>query len=169
MQTQPLGPQKPLEGVKVQGPWGSPTNGREFFDMATSITGIELRYSEGVGPVGLFKVTYELLGKTFTRESYVISGYGQILEKIKFQPEIEYIKQITGFVSNQLVTDRTGKRNTIKIVSSLTFFTNIKKYGPFGVETGTKFASDIGSRVIGFYGRAGNMLDSLGIITVPDV
>lgn len=70
---------------QVQGPWGSPTNGREFFDMATSITGIELRYSEGVGPVGLFKVTYELLGKTFTRESYVKNAsHGQILEKVIF-------------------------------------------------------------------------------------
>ncbi|KAG0567108.1 hypothetical protein M758_7G104200 [Ceratodon purpureus] len=170
MQTQPRGPQKPLEGVKVQGPWGSPTNGREFFDMATSITGIELRYSEGVGPVGLFKVTYELLGKTFTRESYVKNAsHGQILEKIKFQPEIEYIKQITGFVSRVEVMIEETKRKIIEIVSSLTFYTNLKKYGPFGVETGTKFTSDIGLRVIGFHGRAGNMLDSLGIITVPDV
>lgn len=88
--------------------------------------------------------------------------------QIKFQPEIEYIKQITGFVSRAEVKTET-KRTTIEIVSSLTFYTNLKKYGPFGVETGTKFASDIGSRVIGFYGRAGNMLDSLGIITVPDV
>lgn len=42
--------------------------------MAPSITGIELRYSKRLGPVGLFKVTYELLGQTFTRESYVKEG-----------------------------------------------------------------------------------------------
>lgn len=88
--------------------------------------------------------------------------------QIKFQPEIEYIKQIGVSVSRKTVMTREKKTIEIEIVSSLTFYTNLKKYGPFGEETGSKFTSNNGLRVIGFHGGAGNMLDSLGVITVPD-
>lgn len=67
------------------------------------------------------------------------------------------------------VKTQNSTRITIKIVSSLTIHTNLQTYGPFGEERGMKFTSDEGSRVIGFYGRAGNMLDSLGVVTIPDV
>ncbi|XP_024362153.1 uncharacterized protein [Physcomitrium patens] len=170
LQTQIPGPLRPMEGVKLQGPWGDPKNGRDFFDMATSIKGITLRYSTRPGIVGLLKVTYEILHKTFEKESYVMDkGHGQYNEKIEFKPEIEYIKQISGFVSELDVKTQNSTRITIKIVSSLTIHTNLQTYGPFGEERGMKFTSDEGSRVIGFYGRAGNMLDSLGVVTIPDV
>lgn len=72
-----------LSNNQLQGPWGDPKNGRDFFDMATSIKGITLRYSTRPGIVGLLKVTYEILHKTFEKESYVMDkGHGQYNEKV---------------------------------------------------------------------------------------
>ncbi|KAG0612623.1 hypothetical protein M758_6G042300 [Ceratodon purpureus] len=95
-------PQKFLGGVKLQGPWGDEPGGQEFYDMATSIRSIELGFIEEGRPAALFKVTYEILGKIFTRESYLrtVDDINYIprfnIIKIVLQPDIEYIKQISG-------------------------------------------------------------------------
>lgn len=90
-----------------------------------------------------------------------------------FKPEIEYIKQISGFVSELQVSTGRGaeKRDltTITIIASLCIHTNLKSHGPLGEEKGTPFSSDEGSRIIGFYGKAGSCLDSLGVVTIPDI
>jgi len=51
-------------------------------------------------------------------------------------------------------------------IRSLTFSTNRRKYGPFGVEEGTFFESPtLGSRIVGFHGRSGLYLDGIGVYT----
>ncbi|PIA42885.1 hypothetical protein AQUCO_02000380v1 [Aquilegia coerulea] len=47
---------------------------------------------------------------------------------------------------------------------SLSFYTNKGKYGPFGDEIGTYFAS-FPRNVVGFHGRAGVYLDDLSVHT----
>jgi len=58
-----------------------------------------------------------------------------------------------------------GTLGYIDNVNSLTIHTNMKSYGPFGDEEGKPFASDIG-RVIGFHGKCGALLDSLGVVVI---
>jgi hypothetical protein len=49
------------------------------------------------------------------------------------------------------------------IIRSLTFQSNSSKYGPFGTEDGTPFSLPVSSgKIIGFYGRSGSYLNSLG-------
>lgn len=49
-------------------------------------------------------------------------------------------------------------------VRSLTFESNRKKYGPFGVESGTCFSLPKSeSKVTGFHGKAGSYLDAIGV------
>lgn len=50
------------------------------------------------------------------------------------------------------------------MVKSLTFYTNKKKYGPFGDEQGIPFSSgQKGCIVVGFHGRKSWFLDSIGV------
>lgn len=52
--------------IQLEGPWGGSTRGQEFCDMATSIEKIELGYDDSKLE-RLFKVTYNILGKTTVR------------------------------------------------------------------------------------------------------
>lgn len=49
------------------------------------------------------------------------------------------------------------------MVKSLTFYTNKKKYGPFGDEQGIPFSSGQNGIVVGFHGRKGWFVDSIGV------
>lgn len=86
--------------------------------------------------------------------------------QIDFEPD-EYITQIGGSVAPHEVTVGDGKVGLICVVS-LTIYTNLKTYGPFGDETiGTLFKSGVGE-VIGFFGASGVLLDKLGVWIIPD-
>ena len=59
------------------------------------------------------------------------------------------------------------------LVTSLTFVTNIRTYGPFGTAdhqnvpaTPFRFKADKDSRIVGFHGRSGKHLYSIGVYTV---
>jgi len=51
------------------------------------------------------------------------------------------------------------------MITSLTFITNKKTYGPFGIVTDKKFESKIHGKVVGFFGRSDEFLDQIGLIT----
>lgn len=52
---------------------------------------------------------------------------------------------------------------------SLTFESNKRVYGPFGVKEGTYFSVPItsGGKIIGFHGKSGWFLDSIGAFVEP--
>lgn len=53
-------------------------------------------------------------------------------------------------------------------VRSLTFQSNRKTYGPFGIEQGTYFSFPMtGGKIVGFHGRSGWYLDAIGIYLKP--
>ncbi|KAL8166090.1 hypothetical protein V2J09_007589 [Rumex salicifolius] len=57
-----------------------------------------------------------------------------------------------------------GNEGAARVVRSLTFYTNVAKYGPFGEEIGTYFSSGkSGGKVVGFHGRSGEYLDAIGV------
>lgn len=62
-------------------------------------------------------------------------------------------------------TSAPGPSVAFDVVTSLTFITNKKTYGPFGVVVGRQFQSSPQGRVVGFFGRSGKFLDSIGIFT----
>jgi len=51
------------------------------------------------------------------------------------------------------------------VITSLTFTTNIRKYGPFGRGGGTEFTVPVETHggIVGFFGRAGTYLEALGV------
>lgn len=66
------------------------------------------------------------------------------------------------------VSGSTGPHNTVlEAITSLTFVTNARSYGPFGNGRGTPFHIPIQSNdcIVGFFGRSGKFLDAIGVYT----
>ncbi|XP_059650706.1 jacalin-related lectin 3-like [Cornus florida] len=54
------------------------------------------------------------------------------------------------------------------IVKSLTIQSNMKQYGPYGKEEGTRFTTPVAAgKVVGLFGRSANLLDSIGVYLEP--
>eukprot|EP00252_Welwitschia_mirabilis_P024983 TRINITY_DN7643_c0_g1_i3.p1 TRINITY_DN7643_c0_g1~~TRINITY_DN7643_c0_g1_i3.p1 ORF type:complete len:531 (-),score=50.03 TRINITY_DN7643_c0_g1_i3:307-1899(-) len=54
------------------------------------------------------------------------------------------------------------------VIRSLTFESNLKKYGPYGVQQGTYFTFPVsGGMLVGFHGRSGWYLDCIGAYLSP--
>jgi hypothetical protein len=70
----------------------------------------------------------------------------------------EYLVQVKG-------TSAPGPGVASDVVTSLTFITNKKTYGPFGAVVGRQFQSSPQGKVVGFFGKSGDLLDSVGIFT----
>jgi len=68
----------------------------------------------------------------------------------------EYLVQVKGTVGNINGSD--------DVVTSLTFVTNEKSYGPYGNVQGHGFESSPHGRVVGFFGKSGSHLDQVGVI-----
>ncbi|BAH95518.1 Os12g0144100, partial [Oryza sativa Japonica Group] len=66
----------------------------------------------------------------------------------------EYVMEVSGTY---------GAYNSNVVVMSLRVATNLRAYGPFGRAEGTSFTAS--GRVVGFFGRSGELLDSIGVYT----
>jgi len=55
--------------------------------------------------------------------------------------------------------------NGVEVLTSLTFITNERVYGPFGPTLGRCFESNPSTKVVGFFGRADSLLHQIGVIT----
>lgn len=54
------------------------------------------------------------------------------------------------------------------MITSLSFITNQTTYGPFGTAFGESFSISVAHGVVvGFHGRCGYYLDTLGIFVIP--
>ena len=72
------------------------------------------------------------------------------------------------FVEGELIEQMSGRTNNT-LVDQITFTTrkpdgSTGKYGPFGKTGRTEFQVD--GRIVGFFGRSGNLLDALGVFYV---
>jgi hypothetical protein len=57
----------------------------------------------------------------------------------------------------------------VNVINSIKLVTNVKTYGPFGLENGTSFSVPVqgNSGVAGFFGRSGKFLDAIGVYVHP--
>ena len=85
-------------------------------------------------------------------------------KQIQFEYPHEFLTCISGYYGS-VVGDECRK-----VVKSLTFYTNRRRYGPYGEETGTYFTStkDEG-KIIGFHGRASSFLYAIGVYVQPSL
>ena len=68
----------------------------------------------------------------------------------------EFVKGISG---------TGGLYRSCNVIASLTFVTNVKAYGPFGLGDGTPFTIPVedSHSVVGFFGRTNTYLDAIGV------
>ncbi|KAF6164300.1 hypothetical protein GIB67_010270 [Kingdonia uniflora] len=135
------------------GPWGG--NGGISWDDRTynGVREITLVYDRCIDSI---RVEYDKNGKNVLGEKHGGTG-GNRTTNIKLQYPAEFLTNISGHYSPIV----HGGSNVIR---SLTFKSNRRTFGPFGVEEGTPFSFPTnGGLIIGFKGRSGWYLDSISI------
>ncbi|KAL3528657.1 hypothetical protein ACH5RR_007979 [Cinchona calisaya] len=134
------------------GPWGG--NGGTAWDDGSynGVREIKLVYHLCIDSM---RVVYDKNGKPFTAEKHGGAG-GNITSEIKLQFPEEFLASVSGYISPVIYGGSP-------VIRSLTFKSNKRTFGPFGVEEGTPFSLPIeGGQIVGFKGRSGWHLDSLG-------
>ncbi|XP_035833065.1 jacalin-related lectin 19 [Helianthus annuus] len=137
---------------KELGSWGG-NGGDEWEDGAhNGVREITLVYGSCIDSI---RVTYDNNGKPFLAEKH--GGFGGTKSaQIKLQFPEEILVSVSGHYCRVVYGGNP-------VIRSLTFKTNKRTLGPFGVQEGTPFNfSTNGGRIVGFYGRSGWFLDSLG-------
>ncbi|KAK4756485.1 hypothetical protein SAY87_006612 [Trapa incisa] len=91
----------------------------------------------------------------FSPFSLYLSTLGGSAFQVKLQYPDEYLVSVSG---NYCTMVKGGT----PVIRSLTFKTNKKTYGPFGMELGTPFCFQLeGHHIVGFKGRSGWYLDAI--------
>lgn len=77
--------------------------------------------------------------------------------QVVFDFPFEILTHVTGYFGTTMIMGPTA-------VKSLTFHTTKRDYGPYGDEEGTFFSSLlVDGKVVGFHGRSGWFVDSIGV------
>ncbi|THU73495.1 hypothetical protein C4D60_Mb04t23470 [Musa balbisiana] len=143
------------EMVYVSGPCGG-AGGSErdmVVDPGTRILKVMLRHGLAVDAI---RIMYHRDGCNGWTGWWGGSG-GQLSEIILDVDDDEYLTWISGrydFFGGEMV------------IRSLTFGSNKKTYGPYGVEDGFAFDLDAGGqRIVGFFARSAQFLNAIGVYT----
>ncbi|KAG2319688.1 hypothetical protein Bca4012_054073 [Brassica carinata] len=139
------------------GPWGGQSGHAWDDGMFTNVKQIVIAHGYSIDSI---QVEYDKNGSSVWSEKR--GGKGGIkVDKINLDYPHEYLTSVKGTYS---AFDVWGNL----CIRSLSFESNRKRYGPFGVESGTYFSmpkSD--SKIIGFHGKAGWYLDAIGVYLQP--
>ncbi|KAG8388374.1 hypothetical protein BUALT_Bualt02G0119300 [Buddleja alternifolia] len=146
--------EKSLKSSTV-GPWGGP--GGNPWDDGTydGVRVITLRYSP-TGCIDSMQVIYDKHNKPFSAPKHGGTGGPDTAQIVLRFPE-EILTKVTGYYSAL-----PGYVDT-PVIRSLTFWTNMGAYGPYGPEQGTNFSVSLeDEKIVGFIGRSGGYLDAIG-------
>ncbi|KAG2303333.1 hypothetical protein Bca52824_031984 [Brassica carinata] len=135
------------------GPWGG-QGGHAWDDgMFTTVRQVVIAHGSSIDSI---QVEYDKNGSSFWSEKHGGNG-GSKFEKVILDYPHEYLTSVHGTYGSYDIWGHV-------CVRSLTFESNHKKYGPFGVESGTCFSLPKSeSKVTGFHGKAGSYLDAIGV------
>lgn len=139
------------------GPWGGQNGAR--WDDGVHCTVRQLLVTHGAG-IDSIQIEYDQRGSPVWSDKHGGSG-GFQTEKIKLDYPDEFLTSISGTYGSVILYGPV-------LVRSLTFESNRKRYGPFGIEIGSPFSLPInGGKVVGFHGRSSWYLDSIGVYLRP--
>lgn len=134
------------------GPWGG--QGGTSWDDGTyqGVKQIVIVYAQAIDSI---RFEYKALLRSVWSERHGGNG-GDKTERI----QLNYPDEVLTSISGHFGPISHGP----PVIRSLTFHTNIRKYGPYGVEKGTYFSLPVsGGKIIGFHGKSGWFLDSIGV------
>lgn len=134
------------------GPWGA-DSGATFDDgIYTGVREIHITRSGGLVSI---RVCYDQNGKVVWGDKNGGTG-GLKFDKIVFDYPFELLTHISGYYESTIFRGPT-------IVKSITFHTTKRSYGPFGDQQGFSFSSGANGIVVGFHGRKGYFVNSIGV------
>ncbi|XP_030457536.2 jacalin-related lectin 19 [Syzygium oleosum] len=145
------GSEKKKKSIEV-GPWGG--NGGTSWDDGSyhGVREITLVFGHCIDSIC---AVYDKNGKPVAAEKHGGVGGNQAAE-IKLQFPDEYLVSVSGYYCPVV-------HGGSPVIRSLTFKSNKRTFGPFGMEHGTPFSFPLdGGRIVGFKGRSGWYLDSIG-------
>lgn len=134
------------------GQWGG--NGGFYWDdgIYNGVREINLTYDHCIDSI---HVVYDKNGKPVAGEKHGGVG-GTHRTEIKLQWPEEFLTSVSGHYCPMVP-------GIGPVIRSLTFKSNKRTYGPYGMEVGTPFSFSIdGALVVGLNGRCGWYLDSIG-------
>ncbi|XP_068649280.1 jacalin-related lectin 3-like [Aristolochia californica] len=144
--------------VVTVGPWGG--GGGSPFDDGLYTTIRQLVVSHGAAIDSLLIEYHDKKGASVWSERHGGTG-GTRTDKVMLDYPDEILLSINGFYGS--ITSRGPF-----MVRSLTFESNKRKYGPFGFQQGLHFSLPVtGGMIVGFHGRCGWYLDSVGVHIKP--
>ncbi|XAR61763.1 hypothetical protein NMG60_11016274 [Bertholletia excelsa] len=152
------------QGIVSVGPWGG-EGGNSFTEVPESgygLSGMTIGYTDVLRSL-IFHYT-NADGESYDSVKYGTNG--AVIKQVLFKYPEEYITSIT-------ITYGLHKNYTsTPLISRLAFKTTSDDYGPFGPllppdsDTTVTIPIERG-RVVGFFGRAGDCIDALGIHIKP--
>lgn len=144
--------QKVSKRIVSFGPWGA-DSGATFDDgIYTGVREIHITRSGGLVSI---RVCYDQNGKVVWGDKNGGTG-GLKFDKIVFDYPFELLTHISGYYESTIFRGPT-------IVKSITFHTTKRSYGPFGDQQGFSFSSGTNGIVVGFHGRKGYFVNSIGV------
>ncbi|KAJ0087017.1 hypothetical protein Patl1_09216 [Pistacia atlantica] len=149
-----------VEGEKkpvAVGPWGG-QNGVHWDDgVYTTVRQLVIAHGAGIDSI---QIEYDKKGSQVWSAKHGGNG-GSKLDKVTLEYPDEFLTAVHGHYGT--VNDWGAV-----CVRSLTFQSNKKTYGPFGIEQGTYFSFPMtGGKIVGFHGRSGWYLDAIGVYLKP--
>ncbi|CAH2062620.1 unnamed protein product, partial [Thlaspi arvense] len=139
------------------GPWGGQDGYRWDDGVHSGIRQLVIAHGAVIDSI---RIEYDDKGTSVWSEKHGGSG-GPKTDQVKLDYPNEYLTSIQGHYSS------LNERGPVSI-RSLSFTSNKKTYGPYGIEQGTCFSfPKIGGRIVGFHGKCGWYLDALGAYLEP--
>ncbi|XP_021851042.1 jacalin-related lectin 3 isoform X1 [Spinacia oleracea] len=139
------------------GPWGGQTGSSWDDGVYTTVRRILITHGAGIDSI---HIEYDKQGSSSWSDKHGGSG-GYKTDEVKLAYPTEFLTSVLGYYGPLY-------HGGPVCVRSLTFVSNEKTHGPFGVELGTFFSCQkVGDKIVGFYGRSGWFLDSIGAYVKP--
>ncbi|MED6124672.1 hypothetical protein PIB30_061178 [Stylosanthes scabra] len=139
--------------VVSAGPWGGNGGYRWDDGVYSSVRQFVIVHGDGIDSI---QVEYDSNGNSIWSGKHGGSG-GHKTDKVKLDCPDEFLTSIEGYYGS---FSQWGAC----YVRSLSFESNKRSYGPFGVEKGIHFTLPVsGAKVVGFHGRCAWHLDAIGV------
>lgn len=141
------------------GPWGGNAGKAHNIKVASHrLLSVTVWFADIVDALAFSYV--DLKGKT-KHQAGPWGGPGGSARTVQFGPS-EFLTEISGTTGPYVCA-------VADVVKSLTLVTNSGSYGPFGQGGGTAFhTSQSNGSIVGFFGRAGGFLHSIGVYVSPN-
>lgn len=139
------------------GPWGGQSGSNWDDGVYTTVKQIIITHGACIDSI---QIEYDKQGSSVWSDKHGGTG-GYKTDKVKLNYPEEFLTSIYGYYGHLY----EGGPDCVR---SLTFVSNEKTHGPFGVAQGTFFSlPKVGDKIVGFYGRCGWFLDAIGVYLKP--